>query len=132
MFIFTLLCGASQGFMKALKAFIKPLEPSQRSVKIKIYVVFFSSGVATLRVKEGRKNMKGRTCSCFHNHISLIKKKLGHYTFHIIKLSRRILGNITLEITTKIRPILNPLRTNPIKWSNTMCLTILWGWNVKS
>ena len=30
--ILTLLCGASKGFMKALKAF----EPPQRSVKIKI------------------------------------------------------------------------------------------------
>ena len=35
-FIFTLLSGASKDFMKALKAFIKPLEASQRSVKIKI------------------------------------------------------------------------------------------------
>ena len=35
-FIFTLLCGASKGFMKVLKAFIKPFEASQKSVKIKI------------------------------------------------------------------------------------------------
>ena len=38
-FIFTLLCGASKGFMKALKAlkaFIKPFEAPQRSEKIKI------------------------------------------------------------------------------------------------
>ena len=34
--IFTLFCGASKGFVKALKAFIKPFEASQRSVKIKI------------------------------------------------------------------------------------------------
>ena len=34
--IFTLLCGASKGFMKALKAFIKPFETPQRSMKIKI------------------------------------------------------------------------------------------------
>ena len=40
MFIFTLLCGATNGFMKALKAFIKPFEAPQRSVKIKIYVKF--------------------------------------------------------------------------------------------
>ena len=33
--IFTLLCGASKGFMKALKAFIKHFEEPQ-SVKIKI------------------------------------------------------------------------------------------------
>ena len=33
--IFTLLCGASKGFMKALKAFIKPFEAPQRSMKIK-------------------------------------------------------------------------------------------------
>ena len=35
-FIFTLLCGASKGFMKAFKAFIKPFEAPQRSVKMKI------------------------------------------------------------------------------------------------
>ena len=35
-FIFILLCGASKGFMKALKAFIKPFEVLQRSAKIKI------------------------------------------------------------------------------------------------
>ena len=35
-FYFTLLCGASKGFMKALKTFIKPFEAPQRSVKIKI------------------------------------------------------------------------------------------------
>ena len=34
-FIFTLLWGASKGFMKAFKAFIKPFEATQRSVKIK-------------------------------------------------------------------------------------------------
>ena len=38
-FIFTLLCGASKGFMKA---FIKPFEAAQRSVKIKIQLNFFS------------------------------------------------------------------------------------------
>ena len=35
-FIFTLLCSASKGFMRALMAFIKPFEAPQRSVKIKI------------------------------------------------------------------------------------------------
>ena len=35
-FTFTLLCGASKGFMKAFKAFIKPFEAPQKSVKIKI------------------------------------------------------------------------------------------------
>ena len=39
-FIFTLLCGALKGFMKALKAFIKPFEAPQRSVKIKIELNF--------------------------------------------------------------------------------------------
>ena len=34
-FIFTFLCGASKGFMKAFKAFIKPFEAPQRSAKIK-------------------------------------------------------------------------------------------------
>ena len=35
-FIPTLLCGASKGFIKAFKGFIKPFEAPQRSVKIKI------------------------------------------------------------------------------------------------
>ena len=39
-FIFTLLCGASKGFMRASKAFIKPSETPQRSVKIKIQLNF--------------------------------------------------------------------------------------------
>ena len=34
--IFTLLCGASKGSMKALKAFRKPFAAPQRSVKIEI------------------------------------------------------------------------------------------------
>ena len=35
-FIFALIFSASEGFMKALKAFIKPFEAPQRSAKIKI------------------------------------------------------------------------------------------------
>ena len=35
-FFFTLLCGASRGFVKAFKAFIKPFEAQQSSVKVKI------------------------------------------------------------------------------------------------
>ena len=42
MFILTLLCGASKGFTKDFKAFIKTFEAPQRSVKINIYVNFFS------------------------------------------------------------------------------------------
>ena len=33
---FYFLCGASKSFIKALKAFMKPFEAPQRSVKIKI------------------------------------------------------------------------------------------------
>ena len=42
-FNFTLLCGASKGFMKAFKAFINHFESPQRSVKMKIQVNFISS-----------------------------------------------------------------------------------------
>ena len=35
-FYFYIFSGASKGFMKAFKAFIKPFEAPQRSVKIKI------------------------------------------------------------------------------------------------
>ena len=41
-FTFTLLSGASKGFMKAfIKAFIKAFEAPQRNVKIKIQVNFY-------------------------------------------------------------------------------------------
>ena len=40
-FIFTLLCDASKGFMKTLKVFIKPFEAPQRSVEIKISLNFY-------------------------------------------------------------------------------------------
>ena len=39
--IFTLLCGVSKGFMNTLKAFIKPFEAPEGSVKIKIQVNFY-------------------------------------------------------------------------------------------
>ena len=39
-FIFTLLCSGSKGFMKALKAFIKPFETPQRSVKKSLHKTF--------------------------------------------------------------------------------------------
>ena len=39
-FIFTILCGASKSFMKVFKAFIKPFEVPQRSVKIKFNLIF--------------------------------------------------------------------------------------------
>ena len=39
-FIFTLLCVASKGFMKTLKAFIKRFETQQGSVKVKIKLIF--------------------------------------------------------------------------------------------
>ena len=39
----TSFCGASKGFMKVFRAFIKPFEAPHRSVKIKIWVNFFSS-----------------------------------------------------------------------------------------
>ena len=55
----TLLCGASKGFMKIFMkvfmkfyAFIKPFEAPQRSVKIKIYLIF------SLRPGLGRKGLK--------------------------------------------------------------------------
>ena len=50
-FIFTVLCGASKGFTKALNAFLKPLQAPQGSMKIKIWVNFLtSSGIGTGKV----------------------------------------------------------------------------------
>ena len=36
--MFTLLCPTSKGFKKALRAFIKPFEAPQKSVKVKIQI----------------------------------------------------------------------------------------------
>ena len=41
--IFTLICGASKSFIKVLKAFIKPFEAPQRSVKTKTLLNFYSN-----------------------------------------------------------------------------------------
>ena len=41
MFIFTLLCGNSKGFIKVLKGLIKLFEAPQRNVKIKIQLSFY-------------------------------------------------------------------------------------------
>ena len=58
MFISTLLCGASKGFMKTFKAFIKPFEASQRRLK-KINLIFISTQVSemhgTLKVNFSKK-----------------------------------------------------------------------------
>ena len=56
-FIFAILCGASKGLMKALKAFIKPSEPPQRSAKIKIQVNFCFH-----RIFWNARGGKGQTC----------------------------------------------------------------------
>ena len=40
-FVFTLLCGTSKGFMNTQKALIKPFEAPQRHVKIKISAHFY-------------------------------------------------------------------------------------------
>ena len=56
LFISALLCLTSKGFMKALKAIIKPFEAPQRSVKIKIEEnILYSSGIGTGRIKSGEK-----------------------------------------------------------------------------
>ena len=52
-FIFTLLCGASKGFIKVLNAFIKPFEVPQRSVKIKILVNFYFN-INFLNAQDGK------------------------------------------------------------------------------
>ena len=52
MFIFILNCGASEGFIKTLRAFIEPFEAPQRSMKIKIYGdIFQFSGIGMGRAK---------------------------------------------------------------------------------
>ena len=57
--VFTLLCGASKGFMKAFKAFIKPFEAPQRNVKIKIKLFF------SLRPRSKRERLRKEIKSYF-------------------------------------------------------------------
>ena len=57
LFIFTLLCGASKGFMKGLKAYIKSFEAPQRSVKIQTYVIFCFNTISEI-YGAGRVNWK--------------------------------------------------------------------------
>ena len=52
-FIFTLFCGASKGFMKVLKAFIKPFEVPKRSGKIKVSVNFYLN-INFLNAQDGK------------------------------------------------------------------------------
>ena len=54
-FIFTLLCGASKGFIKALKAFKKLFEAPQRSAKITISLNFhFNTTFRNARYVKGK------------------------------------------------------------------------------
>ena len=55
-FIFTLLCGASKGFMETFKVFIKPFEALQKSVKIKIKLIFVLIQLSEIRGAEGIKS----------------------------------------------------------------------------
>ena len=58
-FFFTFLRGASKGFMKAFKAFIKLFKAPQSSVKIKIQLNFFTlSGIGTRRVQVSNASIK--------------------------------------------------------------------------
>ena len=50
--IFTLLCGVSKGFMNALKAFMKPFEAPEGSMKIEIQVNLISIQLSEMH-KEG-------------------------------------------------------------------------------
>ena len=54
-FIFTLLCGASKGFMETFKVFIKPFEALQKSVKIKIKLIFVLIQLSEIRGAERNK-----------------------------------------------------------------------------
>ena len=64
MFIFTLICGASEDFMKAFKVFIKLFEAPQRRVKTKIQINFLSSS----GMRMGRVKMVLFKQFCYLNH----------------------------------------------------------------
>ena len=54
-FRFTLLFGASKGFMKTFKTFVEPFEVTQRSLKKNFSLNFLSSsGIETGRVNKAR------------------------------------------------------------------------------
>ena len=78
-FIFTLLCGASKAFMKALQAFIKPFEAPQRHVKIKIQLNFFSLS----RIETGRVNIGSKSRLSWLSHVQLQSWLIpGHCVSH--------------------------------------------------
>ena len=55
---FTFLCGASEGFTKILKAFIKPFEAPQRSAEIKFKLFFISIQLSEMH---GAERVKKRS-----------------------------------------------------------------------
>ena len=61
-FIFTLLCGASEAFMKAFKVFLwKPFEIPQRSAKIKFKLIFVLTELSEMqRAGKVKNNLKQR------------------------------------------------------------------------
>ena len=95
-FIFTILCGASTGLMKAFKAFIKPFETPQRSMKIKLCVNFFPSfAIGTGRVnKQCSRHIETSQLICSANPLTgfymmgtLVVKRLTPCQTYIMELA---------------------------------------------
>ena len=63
--IFTLLCSASKGFLKAFKTFINPFEAPQRSMKIKIKLIFY------LRPGSQREGLRMKKSTLFFSFITV-------------------------------------------------------------
>ena len=60
-FIFTLLYGAWKHFMKAFKAFIKPIEAQQRSVKLKFNLIFISIQLSEMHALPFQKKLPSKS-----------------------------------------------------------------------
>ena len=59
-FIFKLLCGASEGFMKALKALMKFFEAPQRSARIKFEVNAYFNTTSSKSTGKGKRGSMGK------------------------------------------------------------------------
>ena len=127
--LFSLLCCASKGFMKALKAFIKPFEAHQRSLKIKIWVNFlllFEIGTGSVNI-----TMEGKIIDNVHyfwnfkvlelitnTFITLISFGVNTFTFETSKQCVQYFLTLELwaELYKCIKSLINTQKITPHLW----------------
>ena len=103
-FIFTLLCGASKGFMTAFKTFIKPFEVPQRSVKIKIKNLIFSLHPGLKR--EGLKTNPNPLNANFTKRSNTFKQFVGNLPTNCLSGFGNFVG-LALKGSTYLNQVFN-------------------------